>query len=208
MNELKALIVGKLIDIAGQLISNHLSIPNWSEYEKAIEKVYGGYTPPSETKTVEQTTTEVKGIACLPCSKSHISTASSALNEALRFARDTGLRNREVVHRIGIAVDELNIMERIDLTSDKISELSDKDREKAYWILNQSRNLRHMLDDLRTVEDLEKAAAYAAKIRDEFLLKIFDVDNIRDNKEKIKETICSGLPNDERKKCVEAVNNL
>jgi len=225
MDELQARIIGKLIDIAGQIISMKISQPDYSKYEKAVEKIYAEHIPVKEEKEEKEKLSEkkeekikiekksplaekIKGTACIPCSKNHISTVSASLNEAVRFARSEGINHPEVVRRIGIAMDELNIMERIDLAPDKLIGLNEKEKEIAEWVLKKSRELRHMIDEIKTPEDLEKTASEAAKIRTEFLSKIFDVSGLRDRKEELKREICEGLPEEDRKKCIEAIESI
>ena len=219
MNELHARIISKLIDTVGQIISLKISQPDYSKYEKMIEDTYRKLPVKGEEKIKEEKPKEVikkvegaeeifKGTACLACSKNHISTVSAALNEAVRFARSEPIDHPEIVRRIGIALDELNIMERIDLAPDKIVNLSGEDKEIADWLLSKSRELRHMIDAIKTKEDLEKAAAFAAKVRDEFLEKLFNISALRERKEELKEQVCGDLPEEEKKKCIEAIESL
>jgi len=219
MNELHARIISKLIDTVGQIISLKISQPDYSKYEKMIEDTYRKLPVKGEEKIKEEKPKEVtkkvegaeeifKGTACLACSKNHISTVSAALNEAVRFARSEPIDHPEIVRRIGIALDELNIMERIDLAPDKIVNLSGEDKEIADWLLSKSRELRHMIDAIKTKEDLEKAAAFAAKVRDELLEKLFNISALRERKEELKEQVCGDLPEEEKKKCIEAIESL
>jgi len=113
--------------------------------------------------------TASKSRACIPCSKAHVSAISGALNESIRFAREGGIKHNEVVDRLGIATDELAAMERIDLAPYKIESLKGEERKFADWIVGRTRDLRHSLDTISTVEALEKAAVEAANFRDEFL---------------------------------------
>lgn len=221
MNELHARIIGKLIDTIGQIISIKITQPDYSKYEKIIEEIYGKHPeiktkekrepeekPKEITKRIEGAEEIFEGTACLACSKNHISTVSAALNEAVRFARSEPIDHPEIVRRIGIALDELNIMERIDLAPDKIINLSGEDKEIADWLLSKSRELRHMIDAIKTKEDLEKAAAFAAKVRDEFLEKLFNISALREKKDELKKQICEGLPEEDKKKCIEAIESL
>lgn len=212
MDEFKARIIGKIIDIAGQIISMQIARPDYKEYEKAIEKIYAPKEEETEEKiekkVIQKPKIEIKGVSCIPCSKNHISTVSAALNEAVRFARSEGISHPEVIRRIGIATDELNIMERIDLSPDKISGLNEKEKEIAEWVLKRARELRHMIDDIKTKEDLEKAAVEASKLRDEFLEKLFDLSGLKNKKEELKKEICDGLPEEEKKKCIEAIESM
>lgn len=220
MDEIHARIIGKLIDTIGQIISIKITQPDYTKYEKIIEEIYSKHPEikkekreePKEkkeiTKKMEGAEEIFEGTACLACSKNHISTVSAALNEAVRFARSEPIDHPEIVRRIGIALDELNIMERIDLAPDKIINLTGEDKEIADWLLAKSRELRHMIDAIKTKEDLEKAAAFAAKVRDEFLEKLFNISALRERKEELKEQVCGDLPEEEKKKCIEAIESL
>lgn len=123
--------------------------------------------PPS--KPLGASMTESKSRACVPCCKNHVSAVSGVLNESIRFARKGGINHPEVIDRLGIATDEIAAMERVDLAPYKIAALKGEERDFANWIVDKSRDLRHSLDAISNVENLEKAAAEAASFRDEFL---------------------------------------
>jgi len=127
---------------------------------------------PQETKTPTQAT----GTACLSCCRDHFSTTSSALSEALRFAHPDSIKSPEVTRRLRIALDELNILERIDLAPDAIGMLSEPERKLAIWALNSSRDLRHVIGEVRSVEGLEEAARNASKVTEEFMKKFWDLE--------------------------------
>lgn len=124
---------------------------------------------PKETKTPPA------GTACLECSRDHFSTASASLSEALRFARSDGMKSHEVTRRLGIALEELNILERIDLAPDQLGMLKEQERKLAIWSLNSSRDLRHIIGRIKTVEDLEKTAANASEVREEFMKRLWEL---------------------------------
>lgn len=129
--------------------------------------------PPTEAESPPSSPSV--GTACLSCTRDHFSTTSAALSEGLRFARSEGMKDAEVARRLGIALDELNIMERIDLAPDQIGMLNEPARKLAIWALNKSRELRHAIGEIKTVDDMEKAAAQAAKLREEFMAKYGEV---------------------------------
>jgi len=106
-----------------------------------------------------------QGTACIPCSQDHLSTCSGLLAEALRFARKDGVESVEVISRIGLCRDELNAMERVDLRPELTSQLPDWERRLANNVLNMSRNLRHDMAEILSVDDLEKIAGSAQKVR-------------------------------------------
>ncbi|MBA7656777.1 hypothetical protein ES703_64704 [subsurface metagenome] len=143
--------------------------------------------PPSEGKTtiatqepplqqpVASASPVVTGTACIPCSRDHLSVTSSALSEGIRFARDKGVKDTEVIRRIRIALDELNAMERIDLAPDEIIKLKGAEKELADWTLRQSRELRHAITAIRDVDTMEQAAARASQITEEFMSRLWEI---------------------------------
>ncbi|MBA7715526.1 hypothetical protein ES703_124574 [subsurface metagenome] len=127
-----------------------------------------------ETSSISQASVSA-GTACLPCSRDHLSVTSSSLSEGVRFARDKGVRGHEVIRRIRIALDELNVMERIDLAPDEIAKLKGAEKELADWTLNQSRNLRHAITAIKDAESMEQAAARASQITEEFMGRLWAI---------------------------------
>jgi len=126
---------------------------------------------PSDVSSISQVTAEGKG--CVPCAADHFSTVAGALTEALRFARTEGLDHQEVLERIALSFDELNIMERIDAAPEKIERLSEEEQALMRNATVSSRDLRHSLSDLTSVEDLEAVAAMAQKARTDFRSGLF-----------------------------------
>jgi len=108
-----------------------------------------------------------EGVACIPCSQDHLSTCSGLLAEALRFARNDGVESPEVISRIGLCRDELNAMERVDLRPELVVALPGWEKNLAGDILNGSRNLRHDMAEMLSVDDLEKVAGRAQALRGE-----------------------------------------
>ncbi len=143
--------------------------------------------PPSEGKmtvpTQEPSLQQVEaaaipvaaGTACIPCCRDHLSVTSSALSEGIRFAREKGVRQPEVTRRIRIALDELNVMERIDLAPDETVKLKGAEKELADWTLNQSRDLRHSITAIRDVETMEQTAARASAVTEEFMGRLWEI---------------------------------
>ena len=227
-SQIKASIIMKALDILGGIIHTQLSTPNLrkvreleSEYYeqlkklseqrkkldshiKEIERRIGKEREIKEREIEESEEKEVRGTACLACSKHHFSTVSAALNEAVRFARSEGIKNREVIRRIGIAIDELNILERIDLATDKITKLPENEREVAEWALKKARDIRHAIDAIKTPKDLEEAAGLAAEVRTSFLEKLFGLYKELDIDEIVKR-VCGSLSEEKRKKCEQAI---
>jgi len=110
----------------------------------------------------------VAGTACLQCTDDHLSTLVGALNEAMRFARESGVDQAEVQRRLHIATDELNICERIDLAPDKTANLGPAEKKVAGWILPKLRKIRHQLKEVTDADSLEQVAAMAATTREEY----------------------------------------
>jgi len=96
--------------------------------------------------------------ACVPCAIGHFSTSATLLNEAVRFKKD-GLTSPQVLDDIAQAIGEQNALERIDLTSAKIQTLPDWEKEMAEKALERSRELRHMLESVQSMEELQSIAA-------------------------------------------------
>ena len=118
---------------------------------------------------------EATGTACIPCSRDHLSVTSSALSEGMRFAREKGVKDPEALRRIRIALDELNIMERIDLAPDEVANLKGAEKELADWTLRQSRELRHAITAIKDVETMEQAAARASQVTEEFMGQLWSI---------------------------------
>jgi len=96
--------------------------------------------------------------ACVPCGVGHFSASSTFLNEAVRFKKD-GLASPQILDDIAGAIGELNALERIDLTPAKIESLPDWEKEMAENALEKSREIRHRLESVQTVDELQTIAA-------------------------------------------------
>lgn len=96
--------------------------------------------------------------ACIPCAVGHFSTSARLLNEAVRFKKE-GLTSQQVLDDVAAALGEQNALERIDLTPEKIRNLPDWERNLAEEALERSRDLRHKLESLQSMEELEDLAA-------------------------------------------------
>lgn len=102
---------------------------------------------------------------CVPCSIGHLGTCSGLLNEAMRFARKDGLQSDEVINRVNMCMDELNALERVDLRPEMIQSLPGWEKGLAEQALNLSRTLRHDLEGLNDVSQLETVSAKTQSIR-------------------------------------------
>jgi len=166
--------------------------------------------PPPQTEYVVKTEKDLspekieKGVSCLPCSRDHVSTASAVLNEALRFARKGDMGHVEVQRRIGMALDELNAMERIDLAAESIEGLVGQEKEVAIEAANDSRELRHAITAIKTPEDLQKVAAKAANVRTKFMSNIFKLST----KDGTIKQLCKGLSGEELERCIVVIGKV
>lgn len=109
--------------------------------------------------------------SCISCARSHLSTVSGSLGESLRFARDEGIAHPEVQRRLMLAEDEINILERIDLAPDAIAQSPPEEQRLAREFLPKIRELRQDIGQISSVEGLEKIAANASVLGQEFRLR-------------------------------------
>jgi len=134
----------------------------------------------SEVATVEQespteepvsvpTSEKATGVAtgCVPCSIGHLGTCCGIINEGMRFARKDGIQSDEVISRVNMCLDELNALERVDLRPELIHDLPDWEKALAEQSLSLSRTLRHDLEGLSSVSQLEEIAAKTQTTRQE-----------------------------------------
>lgn len=96
--------------------------------------------------------------ACVPCAIGHFSTSARLLNEAVRFKAD-GLSSPQVLDDIAASLGEQNALERIDLTPEKIRHLPDWEQAMAQEALDRSRELRHKLETVKSMDELQELAA-------------------------------------------------
>jgi len=101
--------------------------------------------------------------ACVPCGVGHFAGASKLLSEAFRFKAD-GITSNQVLDDIAGAIGELNAMERVDLTPEKLQRTSSWERPIAEEALRESRNLRHRLETISSIEEVEAAAADSERL--------------------------------------------
>lgn len=141
------------------------TLPKSESIERPPESKEVSQSPPESAKS--EPSEETAGTACIPCSINHLSTCSGLLSEAMRFAREDGIDNREVITRIGLCQDELNAMIREDLRPEKVAVLGSQDKQLANKILVSGRDLGHELENLSSVDDLETISAKAQSLRTE-----------------------------------------
>jgi len=153
------------------------------ETPKTLEK--GSESGYSGTSQISQ-----EGKACIPCGSDHFSTVAGGLSEAMRFARSNGMDNEEVLNRIAVAQDELNAFERWDGSPDKLERLPEDERSLMNDMLNKSRQLRHQMSEVRTVDDLGKVAAEAQEANKDYRSKLLRMQlgkGDQEDKKKIRE---------------------
>jgi len=115
--------------------------------------------PATATETSAEETVAVEiAIACIPCAIGHFSTSSGLLKEAVRF-KGEGMASNEILDRIAGTLEEQNALEREDLPPEKILRLPQWEKTIVEEALTQSRQLRHRLENIQTIEELEHAAA-------------------------------------------------
>ena len=121
-------------------------------------------TIPSTEKSFDKPIVAKAGTGCRSCTADHLATCAGSLSEALRFARGDGIQSSEVQERIALCAEELNIWERRDATPKSFVELPEQDKDFLRRWLPKGRGLRHQLNDIQTIEDLEKTAAHAQRL--------------------------------------------
>ncbi len=184
-------ILGRLIDFG----MGYLTAPRKHSSEKRIEQIEKtlqslpsqseessvavATSPPSQNPasvssnptvhTSDATSSEVsEGVACVSCCSDHFSTCAGLLSdEAMRMVRRKGLNDSEVIGRILHCSDQLNAMERDDLSAEKIAGLPGWEKEIAIYAQNKGAEIRHMLNGVTSVDELERAAIEVKKARDE-----------------------------------------
>lgn len=133
---------------------------------KKLERIhYEGQVLNLET---ESHTYCANGIVVSNCAMGHLGACTGILNESVRFAHSPdGLASPEVIDRIGMCMDELNAMERVDLRPEMIVQLQGWEKDLAERVLVESRGLRHKLENIKSVDELELAAAKTQTTRTE-----------------------------------------
>ena len=146
-------MVAILFQEGGRFISSLLSLRNPKPKTKIESEPNRLQTPNPQTKA-----SSVEA-GCVPCALGHVGTCNGGLSEAMRFARSDGINSTEVIDRINHCLDELNIMEREDLTEEKLTLLPDWEKAIADDVLLFSRQTRHALEGVVSVEQLEQVTA-------------------------------------------------
>lgn len=123
---------------------------------------------------------EIVSTACLSCSRSHLATIAGGLGEAVRFARgdERGIMHPEAVMRIQKAEEEVNILERIDLSPEALLASPPAERAVAEEYLPRIRKLRQGIGDVGSFDDLEQVAADASILGQEFRLRHLQIKGV------------------------------
>lgn len=126
-------------------------------------------SPSPAPDTIPEAKTKASSIkaGCLPCSIGHLGACNGMLQEGVRFAQSDGINSDVPIDRINTCLDELNTLERKDLTPELIDTLPAWERELALRALEASRGLRHLLESIQTLDDLIHASAKTSMIRKE-----------------------------------------
>jgi hypothetical protein len=144
----------------------HIQVPE----KEMISSVKG---PVRVSKSVQSLPGTPVATACLSCSRSHLATIAGGLGEAVRFARGDpqGITHPESLSRIQKAEEEINILERIDLSPEALAASPEEERAVAEEYLPRIRQLRQAIGDLSTFPELEKVAGDASILGQEFRLR-------------------------------------
>jgi hypothetical protein len=138
--------------------------------EQAFQRIYKKSSKVEDTRQLA----EARGTACIPCVLNHYSVCAGLLSdEAIRFARREGLDSDEVIRRISRCQDQLNAMEREDLAVEKVAKLPEWEKKIAIEIQNESARIRHALENITSLEELENIAMEIKRVRDELGNKWF-----------------------------------
>ena len=170
--DIKSIIIQEGSKIVSSLIKaprRHIeSQPQAENPEQAFERIYGskktdpgvpsGVSPETSQAPLSVIEKQEVETACVPCSIGHFSASAGLLNEAMRFKKD-GITSREVLDRIAKVLEEQNALERVDLTPEKLQNTPAWERALAEEALLESRRLRHNLENIQGIGELEKLAA-------------------------------------------------
>jgi len=129
--------------------------------EKERQPLQSPPSVPGPSKSKLPSETQEIATACVPCALGHFSRSAGALEEAKRFKHE-GITSNEILDRIADVLKEQNTLERYDLTPMKLQNSPEWERELAEEALEESRQLRHLLEDFTDMKQLETAAARAA----------------------------------------------
>lgn len=147
------------------LRNNNPSLASYWPGVKLNQKIDNPAVPATTIETKDKASSVKAG--CLPCSIGHMGTCSGLLQEAVRFAQSDGVNSDTPIDRINTCLDELNTLERKDLTPELIETLPAWEKDLALKALAASRALRHSLESIQTLDDLIHASAKTTSVRKE-----------------------------------------
>lgn len=116
-------------------------------------------------------------VSCLACARSHISTCSALLKEAVRFSRDEGITNEEVQKRIGACEEEITALERFDWSPEQIINSPEDEQEIIRELQPRLRKLRQDITTANSPQDIEQIAADAGNLSTDFRMKVLTLEN-------------------------------
>jgi len=157
----KANPVREVIDDARELIKTGREEISEVASSLRVEEQKEGASERKSTSTIQEPENpeqEDIATACVPCGVGHFAGAAKLLSEAVRFRGD-GITSNQVLDDIAGAIGELNTMERVDLTPEKLQSTLGWERPIADEALRESRKLRHRLEGISSMEEVEQAAA-------------------------------------------------
>lgn len=171
-------ILAIIIQEGGRLITEFTKVRPRKHEGVSEERLLAMVEPAEVTTVTHVTPTEVKEVTkepvnqatavptgCIPCSLGHVGTCTGILNEARRFAQSDGMASSEVIDRVNICLDELNALEREDLRPQMLVQLDGWEKELANKVLVESRTIRHKLEGLKTLDELDEVAAHTQTTR-------------------------------------------
>lgn len=110
-------------------------------------------------------------VACVPCLRGHISTTSAALSEAERMSRGDGIANAEIAERIRLALEEIVVAERKDLTPEAILRAPASEKAIIEEFLPRIRALRQNITSIGDRDRLVEVAAEANEMARDLTLR-------------------------------------
>ncbi len=156
--------------LAGDLVRIAISHPRKKSAKEQAEASAPAIT---EEKPEATLPTKTSGKACDICALDHFSTCAGLMQHARDFALREGIESQEVITRIARCREQLNSLEREDLTPANIVQLSPAEQKIAHNFLPKSSELRHALNDITSIDKLENVAANAQEISSSFQNEIF-----------------------------------
>lgn len=106
--------------------------------------------------------------SCVLCTRAHLATVSASLKEAIRFARSNGIEDENVSARLNTAEEEINVLERFDLSPEQVENSPPEDKQLIQEFQPKIRRLRQNIVMIDNVDSLEKTAAEAGRLATEF----------------------------------------